>query len=75
MIRRDVILAGLTTEGQSLRDIRLKIGKQYSASNISAILAKLEGEGLAAREKLSRPNMRGKTVDLRKVPKVLWRKL
>jgi DNA-binding HxlR family transcriptional regulator len=73
MTLRDDVLAALTHEGQGYKELRGRVGKRISFSNLAATLKQLEDRKLAIREKQERPHIRGKTVDLMKRPRVLWR--
>lgn len=71
---REDVLAALSHEGQSHKQLREKLGPKHSISNISAALKDLEEAGLAKRETTPRPRTWGKFVDLKHRPRVVWRR-
>ena len=73
MTLRGDVLGALTTDGQGYKELRARVGKKTSVSNLAAALKELEDRRLAIREKQERPNIQGRTVDLMKRPRVLWR--
>ena len=73
---KERVLESLTTEGQSYRELQERVGGNPAISALNLALRKLESQGLAAREKVTKrgpKNRVGTSVDLVHGPRVLWR--
>jgi DNA-binding HxlR family transcriptional regulator len=73
---KEKVLAILTKEGQGYRDLRAKLDCNPTTSALNLALRKLESQGLAVREKVTKrgpKNRVGTSVDLVHEPRVLWR--
>lgn len=72
-VKPALVLAALSTTGQTYKQIQKKLGMKYDLSNIAYALCKLKRQNLAVSEKPPRPERRGKMVELHRRPRVLWR--
>lgn len=73
---KEKVLAILTKEGQSYKELQDQIDNSPSVSCLNLALRKLEAEGLAVRESISKRGPGygiGKSVDRVHEPRVLWR--
>jgi predicted transcriptional regulator len=73
---KEALLAILTKEGQSYKELQAKIETNPSIAAMNLALRKLEAAGLAVREKISKrgPGYSvGISVDRVHEPRVLWR--
>lgn len=73
---RQKVLAALTTEGQSYKELQAKIENPPTTSNLNQVLRKLEAADIAIRERIDKrsPGYRvGVSVDRTHLPRVLWR--
>ena len=73
---REKVLAALTKGGQSYEELQEKVEGSPSVSGLNLALRKLEAQGLAVREKVTRRGPRsrvGMSIDLTHEPRVLWR--
>jgi hypothetical protein len=73
---KEKVLDALTKEGQSYKDLQGKIEDSPTISGLNLALRKLEEDGLALRESITKrgPGYRvGISVDRKHMPRVLWR--
>jgi DNA-binding HxlR family transcriptional regulator len=73
---KEKVLAALTKEGQSYKDLQDKIENSPAISGLNLALRKLEKDGLAIRERITKRGPGycvGISVDRKHMPRVLWR--